>query len=306
MTDAHTGAAGAGGGDAGSAGAQLRAARQAQGVSLDTLAGLVKVTPAKLQALEEGRYDALPDVAFTRALAKTLCRVLKIDDAPVLAQMPGALPGLKLERVDGGLNAPFRERASAADPAQWAPWRRPVPWLVGALLLAAAAFVLVPSPEGSGPWLPGAASAAGSDVGVPQAQPVPPEQGPASAPDAPEAADAVDAAAAPAIDSSAAPATAAPAAGASQPGALPVAASAPDGPRAVLRAVEDTWVQASDAGGQVLTSRLVPAGETVELVGKLPIKLRIGNVRGTELRFRDQLVDLRSGQRGNVANVTLN
>ena len=126
------------------AGALLRAARQQQGMHIMALAAAIKVTPAKLEALEAGRYHELPDATFTRALALTICRVLKIDPTPVLAQLPGARD-IGLGRVDGGLNMPFRDRPGRADPSEWAPWRRPVLWLVGALLLAAAAFVLVPS-----------------------------------------------------------------------------------------------------------------------------------------------------------------
>ena len=34
------------------------------------------------EALEAGRYHELPDTTFARALAKTVCRVLKIDPEP--------------------------------------------------------------------------------------------------------------------------------------------------------------------------------------------------------------------------------
>ena len=117
------------------AGAMLRAARQQQGLHIAALAASIKVTPAKLEALESGRYHELPDTTFARALAKTVCRVLKIDPEPVLAQMPGA-PDTGLARVDGGLNTPFRERPGRVDPSVWVPWRHPVLWAVALLLFA--------------------------------------------------------------------------------------------------------------------------------------------------------------------------
>ncbi|MFX5005300.1 helix-turn-helix domain-containing protein, partial [Acinetobacter baumannii] len=61
-------------------------------MSLDALAMILKVTPAKLAALEEGHLDQLPDANFARALAQTICRALKIDAAPVLAALPAARP----------------------------------------------------------------------------------------------------------------------------------------------------------------------------------------------------------------------
>lgn len=280
------------------AGALLRAARQQQGLHIAALAAAIKVTPAKLEALEAGRYHELPDATFTRALALTVCRVLKIDPAPVLAQMPGARD-IGLGRVDGGLNTPFRERPGRIDPTEWAPWRRPVLWLVGALLLAAAAFVLVPStprPLASLPAVDAAAEAIGSAVQPPGASmPAWPAVAPAvPASEALPPAVSPDAASAPA----AAPATA-------STSAPTVAGAATAGDALVLRAIQSTWVQAVDGSGQTLMARLVPAGETVELTATPPLRLRIGNAQGTELQFRGQAVDLAKAARDNIANITL-
>lgn len=301
----------AAGADAVQAGALLRAARQQQGLHIAALAASIKVTPAKLEALESGRTHELPDATFTRALALTVCRVLKIDAAPVLALLPGAPPG-SLERVDSGLNTPFRERSGRADPAAWLPWRHPALWLAGVLLAAAAAFVLVPGQPGQLPALPmlDAAPApvmppSGAGGPAPAAEPaVAPLPAPA------EAASAVVVGAAPAAGPVAAPLPATPASG--QPALLPavVAAAAAPTPTAaeaalVLRAVQATWVQAVDAGGQTLMARLVPAGETVALTPALPVRLRIGNAQGTELLFRGQPVNLSSAARDNIANITL-
>ena len=72
----------------------------------------------------------------------------------------------------------------------------------------------------------------------------------------------------------------------------------------MLRAVQATWVQATDSTGQTLMARLVPAGETVALTPALPVRLRIGNAKGTELLFRGQPVNLGTA-RDNIANITL-
>lgn len=96
--------------DAGSrsAGDILRAAREAQGVTLERLATTIKVTPAKLEDLEQGRYDRLPDANFTRALAMTICRALKIEPAEVLAALPAA-KAIPLVSDRPPLNQPFKE-----------------------------------------------------------------------------------------------------------------------------------------------------------------------------------------------------
>jgi cytoskeleton protein RodZ len=297
--------------DAVQAGALLRAARQQQGLHIAALAASIKVTPAKLEALEAGRTHELPDATFTRALALTVCRVLKTDPTPVLALLPGAPPG-SLERVDSGLNMPFRERSGRVDPASWLPWRHPALWLAGALLAAAIAFVLVPSQPGPlpvSPVLGGAAAPA--PAAEPAFAPVPaaePALAPLSAPA--DAASAVVVGAAPAAGPVAAPMPATPASG--PPALLPAGlAAATTSTQAaadaalVLRAVQATWVQAVDGGGQTLMARLVPAGETVALTPALPVRLRIGNAQGTELLFRGQPVDLSTAARANIATITL-
>ncbi len=278
----------------------LRAARQQQGLHIAALAAAIKVTPAKLEALEAGRIEALPDATFARALAKTVCRQLKTDPAPVLALLPGAPVG-GLERVDSGLNTPFRERSSRDEPAAWLPWRHPVLWIVALLLAAAAAFVLVPTQPGLLPPAPHGDAAlqpvmppsgAGGPAALPEALPTPAASAPAA--DATPVADAGAAASAPATV--AAPASAAQ--------ASTGVASSPADATLVLRAVQATWVQVVDGSGQTLMARLVPAGETVALSPALPVRLRIGNVKGTELQFRGQPVPM-PATRDNVANLTL-
>ncbi len=263
---------------AGHAGAMLRAARQQQGLHIVALAASIKVAPAKLEALESGRYHELLDLTFTRALAQAICRVLKIDPAPVLAQLPDVLPD-GLGRVGAGLNTPFRERPGRVVPADWVPWRHPVLWLVALLLLAAVAFVLVPSASvrdllpGEGVSKPAAADGGLALPGL-------------AARNTAEVASAASADTPPVTSAAA-------------------GASVAKGDVIVVRALKPTWIQATDGGGQTLISRLVSEGETVELTGKLPLRLKVGNVSGTELKFRGKLVDLGAATRDNMASLTL-
>jgi len=112
------------------------------------------------------------------------------------------------------------------------------------------------------------------------------------------------------------PVPAAPAPAASAGGknakAAAAAASAAEPARAayartvVLRTRADSWIEARDAAGNILLSRMLPAGETVGLEGSLPIRLKIGNAEGTEVLFKGALVDLAPLTRENVARVELN
>jgi cytoskeleton protein RodZ len=277
----------------GGAGAMIRAARQQQGMHIATLAAATKVPQAKLEALEAGRYSELPDLTFVRVLSLSVCRTLKIDPAPVLAQLPGVELDA-LGSVDGGLNMPFRDRPGRVAPADLAPWRHPLLWLAALLLIAAAAFVLLPSLPLQLPQFPTSGAADATPT------PVMPPGGEAT----------VDPAAPADAASAAAPLVNLPAAATADTGpALPVAPTAAptsaSGPAEalVLRAAQATWLQVVDGTGRTLIARMVPAGETVTFDAAPPLRLRIGNARGTELSYRGKPVDL--NPRDNVANLTL-
>jgi cytoskeleton protein RodZ len=299
MTEPQT-ATGAGAG----AGAMLRAARERQGLHVAALAAAIKIPQRKLEALEAGRYDELPDATFTRALAMTVCRALKIDAVPVLAQLPQA-GGNGLSAAAGGLNAPFRDRPGRAEPAELSPLRHPLSWAALAVLVAAATVFLLPSGWWEG-LMPGSTP-------LPTPAPAAPASAVQSASSAQQSASAAahSLAAAP---MEAVPMTAASAASApmvevvhSVPGAEAGASAVADiaAGLAVLRATDATWVEVVDAGGQVLVQRQLQPGESLGLNGKLPFKLKIGNAAATQLQFRGQGVDLAPVTRDNVARLEL-
>lgn len=297
MTDAPTQGAGA------SAGAQLRAARERQGLHVAALAAAIKIPQRKLESLEADRLDELPDATFARALALTVCRALKIDAAPVLAQLPQAGGGHALADVAGGLNAPFRERPGRAEGPEFSPLRHPLSWAALLVLLAAGVVLLLPSGWWQA-WWPG--------TGSTQA---PAQESFASAPDAAPSvvamASAGDAAGqqAAAVSEGAASAAAVEAVhSAPAPDVAASAAGGADGPTGVaaLRAAEASWVEVVDASGRVLVQRVLQPGEMVGLDGRLPFKLKIGNAAGTQVQLRGQPVDLGPVTRDNVARLELN
>jgi cytoskeleton protein RodZ len=182
-----------------SAGRLLREARERQGLHIATLAASIKVTPKKLELLESDRFDALPDATFTRALAQTVCRALKIDPAAVLLLLPPAPAGHRLEQVGGGLNAPFRERPGVSGQREPQGPRLGVVFWITVLILAAALLLYFAPPH----WV----SLAGWGVGA--AKP---------ARDTPVAGTAVAAPGLPVVAAPASAAPAAPASGESSPG----------------------------------------------------------------------------------------
>lgn len=280
-------------GGAASAGALLRAARERQGLHIAALAAAIKVAPRKLDALENNRWTELPDATFTRALAQTVCRTLKIDARPVLALLP-PVEASALEDVGGHLNMPFLDRNDRSDGGIAGIAIRPMVWAAGALMLAAVAVYFVPERvwQNSAPAMVPVASV--------------PAELPASAAAAMTGAIAVDAAASAMLPASQALGTTLASMPPTAVGAAPQEPAAPAvavaGP-IVLRSTQATWVDARDARGQVLLSRTMQAGETLSLDGLMPIRMIIGNATATELMFRGKAVDLSGLTQGNVARV---
>lgn len=274
------------------AGQMLRQARQARGLHIAALATSIKVLPKKLEALEADRYDELPDATFTRALAQTVCRSLKIDPAPVLALLPRN-SGMQLERAESSLNAPFRHRQGhpgrSNDSKSWGE-RLPLRlWLP--LLLVLGAVALYFSPDDFHPWramravfsneaAPAGDAAASESSGLP-AEPA------ASATDALQP---VQPPGAPAAEALASPA---------------VGAASASAALLELRVSKDSWIEVQDGASKPLLMRLVNAQEVVALNGSLPLRLKVGNASSTTVRFRGQLVDLVPVTRDNVARLEL-
>ena len=280
------------------AGGLLRQARQAQGMHIAVLAAATKVAQRKLEALEADRFDELPDATFTRALAQTVCRTLKIDPAPVLALLPRS-PAYGLEHVGEGINAPFRERPGHAAVSDGSLFGSPAVWGPLVILVLAAVVYFLPAGLISLPSATPASAPAAAALPDPAASlPVP-----MAAPAASTVVEVVPPAAEPA---------ASPVAVAGPTSAPAPIASAPATPAAtasgvlLLRTSAESWIEVLDGRGQTLLSRLLLPGEAVGLDGVMPLKLTIGNASATQATFRGRQVDLAAfTRRDNVARLDL-
>jgi cytoskeleton protein RodZ len=295
------------------AGSLLRQARQARGLHIAALAASIKVTPQKLELLETDQFDQLPGATFTRALAQTVCRTLKIDAAPVLALLPQPVHQ-GLEHMSIGLNAPFRDKPGRRVPTDLQFLKSPVVFGAILLVLAAVAVYLLPSEWVQEP-LKRIEASTKSSASEPAASAV--AEVAASAPEgssttviehiqampamvatAPEVAASAIAAPTPApvaaVAASAPVATAATAATAAAPvsGALQV------------RATEESWIEIVDARDVTLVARMLQPGEAVGFNGALPLRVRIGNASATTVTFKGKAVALKP-TRDNVAKLEL-
>ena len=304
-----------------SAGGMLRQARESAGLHIAALAVSLKVPVKKLEALEADQFDLLPDSVFVRALASSVCRTLKIDAAPILDRLPQSnRPKLTYQGV--GINTPFRGPGDGPGPSLWAQVSRPAVFggivlLLGALVLlflpalttvveevrSARKAVETPAAAGSMP------QAVTGDLGKPEIVPV----------DA-SASAMVQKPAMPSTNVSGASSTIATAGGSSVVSA-PDAVTLPSDPQlqagpagtgrvlatlpppgiVVFSAKGDSWVEVTDAKGQVVLRRTLSAGEVVGASGALPLSAVVGRADATQVQVRGKDIDVNSYSKDNVA-----
>ncbi len=127
-----------------SAGTLIRQAREAAGMHIAALAVSLKVPVKKLEALEQDRFDLLPDAVFVRALASSVCRTLKVDATTVLERLPQT-SAPKLMYHGAGINAPFRVPGDGPGPSLWTQMSRPAVLAGLAFLLGALVLIFLPA-----------------------------------------------------------------------------------------------------------------------------------------------------------------
>ncbi|MBU3738556.1 MAG: DUF4115 domain-containing protein [Rhodoferax sp.] len=276
-----------------SAGAMLRRLREAQGLHIAALAVSLKIPVRKLEALEADRHDLLTDAVFTRGLASSVCRALKVDAEPVLSRLPlGTAPRLVAE--DSGLNTVFRHRAGRGMRA----WREratgPAARIVAGLLVAIAGVLWWPN-EGvsffsAGVWsrLESAAERT-VPVSAPEKSLLPAmSPGASSAIQTPVTPD---------------PASSSPAVPVDGPSMVGASASSPSGNRQllVLRAKGLSWVQVVDSTGALRLQKTMSAGETIGFAEGYGLSVVIGRADLVAVEVRGASYDLAPHVRDRVA-----
>ncbi len=274
---------------------RLKDAREAAGLHIAALAAALKVPVKKLEALEAGRYDELPDLTFARALASSACRQLKVDPVPILQQIPqGAL--LKLGNPGHTLNAPFNPGHDEApfNPLSWL--SRPA--LLAAIALLLGALVIVFLPKAESPPTPSRATETISEP-VPAAEPVAAQEPGSQDVAGPATTDP----AGPAVDPAATPGgttTAPPEASASIPSSEVVAA--PHSASLLsIAATGESWVEVVNGSGTVVAKRLLQAGDVIDFSAAPPYTVVLGKVDAAQVSVRGKSFDTAPFARNNVA-----
>ena len=274
------------------AGGLLRDARMAVGVHVESLAYSLKVPVAKIEALELDDVSAFPDITFMRALASSVCRILHVDSAPVLALMPQNTLH-RLGSQNDNARPTFRDTSSGGSSPMRA--NGSSGWLAAAvvlLLIGAAAVAFLPQ----GWRLPGfsntPSSSQGEATGVmsPESLSVDaaiPVQNSTSSVDVSPALEGAGAVALSELQ----PPTAAP-----EPQTQPS-----DTPRLSFSARGKTWVQVMDKSGKVLLERNLNKGDAVTVNEPGVLSVVIGSADVTDVREGANVRDISNSTRNNVA-----
>jgi transcriptional regulator with XRE-family HTH domain len=75
-----------------SLGAKLKAAREAKGLTIDQLSAITKISPAFLNAMEDGRWDLLPGRVYLKPFTKLCAEALDLNVKELYEKIDGGLP----------------------------------------------------------------------------------------------------------------------------------------------------------------------------------------------------------------------
>ncbi len=319
-------------------GKTLAAQREAMGWTVEQVADQLKLAVRQVQALEEGDYANLPPAAVVRGFVRAYAKVVKLDAAPLVAQIaldtpaPDTTPtAIRRDKPTSFSQTRYPSNGKRAS-------KLPLGLIAGAVLVIGAAaaawqFGVVPSglfgAAAPNTGAPGAADAtvtvlppplqtqtvpntpgAAGELKQADAHPpvinnavplisVPPVVDPNAAPPAPTGTPAgLTPAGVNPVTGAAVPATAA--------GVRP-AAAAPGAPNALILSVrEDSWIEVRPAKrGRPLFAGMVKGGTIETITVAEPATLIVGKPSAVDATLRGVAVSLPATPGGRVARVKL-
>jgi len=262
-----------------SIGQTLREAREAQGLSVEEVATRLRLMQRQVDAIETDDFSSLGQPVFARGFVRNYAKLLDLPPEALLARMAGDSSDTRVVT-----------QPPSPPPHSWLS----SPWLI---LLMLGLVVAVAVPIGLYLWL-------NSDSGEDEAQTMP-------------ALTAAPAVPPPATDSVAEPA--APPAFPAEPVKTAVAVGAPEQPAAAASSTEssspagvlnfefgaESWVEIRDASGRMVHRQLNTPGSQVEVTGRAPFDLVVGNAAQVRMTYNGRPIDLEPFIEVTVARFTL-
>lgn len=262
-------------------GIALRAAREAQGLDLATVAQRLRLMERQIDAIEKGDFESLGQPVFARGFVRNYARLLGLDAEALVASMQPQAHVIEVQEEPEA--EPARVETARSSGLGWlmSPW---------VLVLVCAALVVIAMPVGLYYWLNSGDDdlppvASGPEVLAPAS----PDASPVE-PAAPSAATTLST-----LDPTTAGSTAE--AGDTNSQAAAEAAGVQEQAPAVLGALEfsflgDAWVEIRDADGKFVHRQLNRAGTRATVTGKPPFDFVVGNAREVRLAYNSRPIDL--------------
>ena len=262
-------------------GARLTIARERAGITINEVAGRLRLHPNQVRALEQENLSALPGAAYVRGFLRSYARMVDIDPAPLIDDLNAKVAPATASVVDGMTRTNDYSPVKAA--AQEQASRMFVLGLAVVVLigLGVVGWYATRQPANA------PAKSAAAAVAPPVASASPATTAPVSTPVATVA------------DSPAASNT-----GAAE-ATLPAEAPSGQTPLVTLTFNGVSWVEVTDANGKVLLSQLARAGEVHQPAGTPPLSIVIGDASKATVAVRGEPMNLESVARSNVARFTV-
>jgi cytoskeleton protein RodZ len=292
------------------AGQMLKKARLDAGLHIAALAVSLRVPVKRIEALENGQMDLLPDMVFVRALTSSICQALKIDPAPILEKLPKAVSP-RLNGDDVGINTPIGFSGASKESVLFGLFTSP--WFLGIVFLCAGAAGIYLWPKASVLSVPEAAISPKvvPELGISQAKEVQVVTESSVAPNLTASSSLAGASiasnativAAPPVAETAAIAVPAPAPVITA--TTPIAASTGD-KLVTFKATGQTWVEVKNASGATVFKKLLNEGESAGTTGMTPLTVIVGRADVTQVEVRGKPVNLTPISKSNVARFEVN
>ncbi len=260
-------------------GAVLRQAREAQGLSIDDVAEILRYSPRQIEFIETDAYDRLPGATAARGFVRGYAKLLKVDAAPLLAALDNDVPKQVTDiRAPSNIGS-----ASDETDADAVSLRSLGIVALIALVLAAVIYWLTQTDEGN--------INRATQVEVPSAvvEPVPATNTSQLPPSA-----AVPDATVPRSGESVSPV-----------GSVAAETQASAAAELVLEFDELSWVEIRDASQSVILVGEFSKGARQALTGKAPLYLWIGRASAVRASYRGVALDLKTNSRENVARLMI-
>jgi len=290
-----------------SAGTMLRAAREAHGLTVETVAHHLKLAPRQVRAIENDAYGDLPGRTFVRGFTRNYAKLLQLDADDVVAALPAAMAPAIADDNPATITPGARPMGPmpVSEERERTGWSR---WVIAIVLIALVGFAAVYELTRKGPLAPEDAPAVAKPApndpigpsvaggGGTTALPNPLTSGDGPAPAAP----ADVAPAAPAADvttPSPAPSTA--------PATSPAPAAAAAAATLVIAYRAAAWTEVRDGNGDRLLVGTMPAGTSQTVTGVPPFDVTLGNALQTSVTWRGAPFDLAPHIKANIARLRL-